>query len=145
MSLIANLKTVLNQSKLYSLDFGSLHRVKNLHLRFWELRSLVDVEIARLPRDFSVVTGKLTLIAQKHSAVCMTPQIVPCSACNAEILKALDQDPNRPWGFWSAFSPERPEVKKLLVCGPSCDALGGINMFSLLQTLIGRLTGAVDE
>ena len=113
-------------------------------MRFWELRSLVDVEIARLPRDVSVVTGKLTLIAQKHSAVCVTPQIVSCSACNAEILKTLNQDPNRLWGFWYAFSSERLEVKKL-VCGPSCDALGGIDMFSLLQTLIGRLTGAVDE
>ena len=83
--------------------------------------------------------SKLTFIAHLQTAVSVKAQIVSCDGCNADVLKALHQDPNCQGGIQYAFGWERVDVQNL-VCGPSYDAQGGIDMFSFLQTLIGRLT-----
>ena len=88
--------------------------------------------------------GEFTLISQLQAAISVKPKIISRGGCIADVLKALDRYPVRQGGIQYPFSSERVDIKKLL-CGAIFDALGGIDMFSLLQTLLVRLTGILDE
>ena len=95
LSHMTHLRTVLNRSKVHSWDFRTLPNLKSLHLRFFEGQSLVDVEVAKLPRYVPVVKVELTINAQLQTALSVKPQILSCGGCNVDVLKALEQVPSR--------------------------------------------------
>ena len=92
--------------------------MKSLQLRVREIQSLAVIEIAKLILDFPVAKGKLTFVPQLQSAISIKPQIISCGGYNADVLKALNQDPSRQGGIQYPFRSERVDVKKL-VRGPS--------------------------
>ena len=118
--------------------------MKSFYLQFWEVQILVDIENTRLHRDIPVKKAELTPISQLQSVISVKPQVISCGGCSVDVLKALDQDPVRQDGSQYPFSSEPVDIKKV-VCGASCAVLGGFDSFSLLQTLLVRLTGVPDE
>ena len=129
---------------MYSIEFRILPEKKSPNLRFLESQCLVVIDIAKLPRNVPGVTGKLTLFAQLQSSISVKHQIISCGRCSADISKAPYQNPDRLGGSQYPFTSELVDVGKF-VCGPSNDAWGSIDMFSLLKTQLGRLNGTLFE
>ena len=88
---MGNLKYVLEQSKLYSVELRTNSQKKTLSVYFWEGGHLADIDLRSIPRDIPVVKGELSLISQLQFAVGTGPQIISCGGCNAYVLMALDR------------------------------------------------------
>ena len=137
--LMGHLKEVLERSKLYSVELRKNSESKTMSICFWEGGHLLDMELSSIPRDIPVVEGELNLVSQLQSAR-TSPQVILCGGCNADVLKSLDHDPDRQAGIQKLSCFEPIDIKKLMY-EPSYSVLGGIGMFSLLQTLLPLICG----
>ena len=140
---MANL-TVSVWSKLYSLEFRTLPKIKSLHLLFWEGQSLVDVEVARVPRDIPIMKRELTLIPQLQSAISVKGQIISCGGCSADVLKALDQEPVRQGAFSARLGRNLWTSKNLRVGLVTMLCVVSMS-FHFFRPQLVRLTGALVE
>ena len=95
-------------------------------------------------RDVPVVEGNVSMVGQLLSVVSMGPTIVCCGGADSDFNKALDRDPTRKAGVQYPFSLNPVQVENLMH-QPSFSVMGKIDMFSMLRTLLVRLTGMLDE
>ena len=101
--LLGHAQKVFEPSKLYSVEFRVIPNSKTMSINFWDGAHLVQMEICSIPGDMPVVKGKLNLVSQLQSAVGTGAQKLGCGGRNADVLKALDQDPERHAGIQYAF------------------------------------------
>ena len=99
---------------------------------------MIDVVVCAMPRHVLVVKIELSLISEIYWAVGTRAEILSLGGCRADVLKALDQDPDRKCGFQYPFCLEPIDIKRLMY-EPSYNVLGAIHKFSFLQKLLPRI------
>ena len=67
-----------------------------------------------------------------------------CGGADSDFIKALDRDPTRKAGVQYPFCLSPVQVEKLMH-KPSFSVMGKIDVFSMLRTLLVRLSGMLDE
>ena len=142
--LLKHLAAILEREKVHSLEFQSTNTRRNLSLTFWEGRELVTMTIAHCGRDVPVMKSNVLLSSQLLSAVSTDPHIICCRGSNLEFIKALDKAPSQKAGIQYPFSLSPMHIEKLMH-KPSFSVMGKIDMFSMLRTLLVRLSGFFDE
>ena len=95
-------------------------------------------------RDVPVVKGNVSLIGQVLSVVSAVPTIVCCGGADSDFIKALDRDPTRKAGVQYPFNLNPVQAEKLMHKF-SFSVMGKIELFSMLRTLLVRLSGMLDE
>ena len=136
---------VVGKEGVFSLELKSLAVRRSLSLCFWEGKNLVMMMVlTHCGRDLPVVKGNVSTVGQLLNVVSTNPTSVCCGGADTNFIKALDRDPTRKAGvqypFW--LSPVRLEK---LMHKPSFSVMGKIDMFSMLRTLLVRLSGMLDE
>ena len=142
--LLKHLAAILGREEVYSLEFQSTTTRRNLSVTFWEGRELVTMTIAHCGRDVPVMKSTVLLCSQLLSAVSTEPRILCCGGSSLEFIKALDKAPSQKTGIQYPFSLCPMHVEKLMH-NPSFSVTGKIDMFSMLRTLLIRLSGLLDE
>ena len=142
--LLKHLAATLGREKVYSLEFHSTSTRRNLSFPFWEGRELVTMTIAHCGRDVPVMKSTVLLSSELLSAVSTEPRIICCGGSSLELIKALDKAPSQKTGIQYPFSFS-PMVVEKLMHKPSFSVMGKIDMFSMLRTLLIRLSGLLDE
>ena len=132
------------ESVLPSLEFKSSAVRRSLSLCFWEGKNLVMMALTHCSRDVLVVKGNVSMVGQLLSVVSTDPTIVCCGGADSDFIKTLDRDPTRKAGVQYPFSLNPVHVEKLMH-KPSFSVMGKIDMFSMLRTLLVRLSGMFDE
>ena len=84
------------------------------------------------------------MVGQLLCVVSMGPTFVCCGGADSDFIKALDRDPTRKAGVQFAFVLNLVQVEKLMH-KPSFSVMEKIDMFSMLRTLLVRLSGLLDE
>ena len=95
-------------------------------------------------RDVPVVKGNVSMVGQLLSVVSMGPTIVCCRGADSNFIKALVKYPTRKGGVQYTFCLSPVQVEKQMH-KPNFIVMGKINMFSMLRTLLVRLSGMLDE
>ena len=85
-----------------------------MSIRFCKGAHLFDVEMYTVPRDNPAVTGELNLISQLQSSVETRARILYCGGCNADLLKTLDQDPDRKGCIQYPFCVKPIDIRELM-------------------------------
>ena len=142
--LLKYLAVMLGREKVYSLEFESTTTRRNLSVSFWKGKELVTMTIAHCGRDVPVVKSNVLLISQLLSAISTEPRIICCGGSSLDFIKALDKVPSQKAGVQYPFSLSPMHVEKLMH-KPSFSVMGNINMFSMMRTLLIRLSGLLDE
>ena len=142
--LLKHLAAILGREKVYSLEFESTTTWRNLSITFWEGRELVTMTIAHCGCDVPVMKSTVLLSSQLLSAVSTEPRIICCGGSSLEFIKALDRAPSQKAGIQYPFSLS-PMVVEKLMHKPNFSVMGKIDMFSMLRTLLIRLSGLLDE
>ena len=142
--LLKHLAAILGREEVYSLEFQSTTTRRNLSITFWEGRELVTMTIAHCGRDVPVMKSTVLLCSQLLSAVSTELRIICCGGSSLEFIKALDTAPSQKAGIQYPFSLSPMHVEKLMH-QPSFSVMGKIDMFSMLRTLLIRLSGLLDE
>ena len=135
---------MVGKEGVFSLELKSLAVRRSLSLCFWEGKNLVMMALTHCSRDVPVVKGNLAMVGQLLSVVSTDPTIVCCGGADSYFFKALDRDPTRKAGVQYPFCLSPVQVEKLMH-KPNFSVLGKIDMFSLLRTLLVRLSGMLDE
>ena len=65
-------------------------------------------------RDLPVVKSELSLISQLQFAVSFWAKILPCGGCKANVINALEQDPDLQTGIQYPFCVRPSDIKKLV-------------------------------
>ena len=94
-------------------------------------------------RDVPVVKGNVSMVAQSLGVVSTGATIVCCGGADSDFFKALDRDTTRKAGVQYPFTLSSVQVEKLMD-KPSFSVIGKIDMFSMLRTLLIRLSGMLD-
>ena len=113
-------------------------------MSFWEGKELITMTIAHCGRDVPVVKSNVLLSSQLLSAVSTELSIICCRGCSLKFINALDKAPSQKAGIQYPFSLSPVHVEKLMH-KPSFSVMGRIDMFSMLRTLLVRLSGLLDE
>ena len=142
--LLKHLAAILGREKVYSLEFQSTFTRRNLSITFWDGRELVTMTIAHCGRDVPVMKSTVLLSSQLLSAVSTEPRTICCGGSSLEFIKALDKAPSQKAGIQYPFSLSPMVVQKLMQ-KPSFRVMGKIDMFSMLRTLLIRLSGLLGE
>ena len=127
-----------------SLEFKSSAVRRSLSLRFWEGKNLVMMALTHCGRDVPVVNSNVSKVVQLLSVASANPTIVCCGGADSDFIKALDRDPTRKAGVQYPFCLSPVQVEKLMH-KPNFIVMGEIDMFSMLRTLLVRLSGMLDE
>ena len=135
---------VVQREKVYSLGFTTTNIRRELSIGFWEGKELVTVAIAHCGRDVPAVRSCVLLCSQMLSVVSLEPTIICCAGGSADFIKALDKAPSQKSGIQYPFSLSSLQVEKLMH-KPSFSVMGKIDMFSVIRTLLVRLSGLLDE
>ena len=144
MELMRHIADVIGREGVLSLELKSLAVRRSLSLCFWEGKNLVMMALIHCSRDVPVVKGNVSLVGQLLSVVSTDPTIVCCEGADSDFITALDRDPMRKAGVQYPFHLSPVQVEKLMH-KPSFSVMGKINMFSMLRTLLVRLSGMLDE
>ena len=144
MELMRHIADVIGKEGVLSLELKNLAVRRSLSLCFWEGKNLVMIALTHCSRDFPVVKGNVSLVGQLLSVVSANPTIVCCGGADSDFIKALDRDPTRKAGVQYPFHLSSVQVEKLMH-KPSFSVMGKIDMFSMLRTLLVRLSGMLDE
>ena len=102
------------------------------------------VALTHCGRGVPVGKGNVSIVGQLLSVVSMGPTIVCCGGADNDFIKALDRDQTQKAGAQYPFSLNPVQVEKLMH-KPSFSVTGKIDMFSMLRTLLVRLSGMLDE
>ena len=105
---------------------------------------MVIISIAHCSRDALNVESNVILSSQVLSAVSTEPRPICCGGSTLEFNKALDKAPIQKAGIQNPFSMSPLHIEKLMG-KPSFSVMGTIDMFSMLRTLLIRLSGLLDE
>ena len=135
---------MVGKEGVLSLEFKNSAVRCSLSLCFWEGKNLVMMALTHCSRDVPVVKGNVSMVGQLLSVMSMDPTIVCCSGADSDFIQALDRDPTRKTGVHYTFSLNNVQVKKLMH-KPFFNVMGKIDMFSMLRTLLVRLSGMLDE
>ena len=135
---------VLGREEVYSLKFTTTSIRRKLSIRFWEGKDLVTMTVAQCGRDVPSVKSSVLLCSQLLSAVSLEPTIICFAGGSADFIKALDKAPNQKARLQYPFNLLPLQVEKLMH-KPSFSILGKIDMFSMVRTLLVRLSGFLDE
>ena len=144
MCLLKHLAAVLQREKVYSVEFTSTTSRRSLSISFWEGKELVTVTLAHCGRDVPVIKSNVLLMSQLLGAVSTEPRVICCGGSSLEFIKALDQAPCQKAGIQYPFCLSPVHVEKLMH-KPSFSVMGRIDMFSMLRTLLVRLSGLLDK
>ena len=144
MRLPKHLPAILDREKVYSLEFESTTYRRTLSMTFWEGKELVTMIIAHCGRDVPVVKSNVLLSSQLLSAVSTEPRKVCSGGSSLEFIKALDKTSSQKAGIQYAFNLSPVLVEKMMH-KPSFSVMGKVDMFSMLRTLLIRLSGLLDE
>ena len=142
--LLKHLAAVLQREKVYSVEFTSTTSRRSLSISFWEGKELVTVTLAHCGRDVPVKKSNFLLMSQLLGAVSTEPRVICCGGSSLDFIKALDQAPCQKAGIQYPFCLSPVHVEKLMH-KPSFSVMGRIDMFSMLRTLLVRLSGLLDE
>ena len=135
---------VVGKKGVLSLEFKGSAVRRSLSLCFWEGKNLVMMALTHCGRDVLVVKGNVSMVGQLLSVVSRGPTIVCCGGAGSDFIKTLDRDPTRKAGVQYLFCLKSVQVEKLMQ-KPSFSVMGKIDMFSMLRTLLVRLSGMLDE
>ena len=94
--------------------------------------------------DVPAVRSCILLCSQLLSAVSLEPTIICCVGGSADFIKTLDTAPSQKAGIQCSFNLLPPQIKKLMH-KQSFSVTGKIDMFSMVRTLLVRLSGLLDE
>ena len=139
-----HLSVVVGREKVYSLEFTTSCSRRGLSISFWEGKELITMTIAHCGQDVPSVKSSVLLCSQVLSAVSLEPTIICCAGGSADFIKALDKAPSRKCGIQYPFNLVPLQVEKLMH-KPSFSVMGKIDMFSMVRTLLVRLSGLLDE
>ena len=135
---------VVGKEGVLSLEFKSSAVRRSWSLCFWEGKNLVMMAWTHCSRDVPLVKGNVSMVGQLLSDVSTDPTIVCCGGADSDFIEALDRDPTRKAGLQYPFCLNPVQVEKLMH-KPSLNVMGKIDMFSMLRTLLVRLSGLLDE
>ena len=144
VELMRHIADVVGKKGVLSLESKSSAVRRSLSLFFWEGKNLVMMALTHCRRDVPVVKGNVSMVGQLLSVVSMGPTIVCCGGADSDFIKALDKDPTRKAGVQYPLCLSPVQVEKLMH-KPSFGVTGKIDMFSMLRTLLVRLSGMLDE
>ena len=99
---------------------------------------------AQCGRDVPSVKSSVLLCSQLLSAISLEPAIICCAGGSADFFKALDKAPNQKAGLQYPFNLVSLQVEKLMH-KPSFSVMGKIDIFSMVRTLLVKLSGLLDE
>ena len=139
-----HLSVVVRREKVYSLELTASSSRRGLSISFWEGKELITMTIAHCGRDVPSVKSSLLLCSQVLSVVSLEPTIICCAGGSADFIKAFDKAPCRKGGIQYPFHLVQLQVEKLMH-RPSFSVMGKIDMFSMMRTLLVRLSGLLDE
>ena len=88
--------------------------------------------------------SSVLLCSQLLSAISLEPTIICCGGRSADSIKSLDKSPSQKAGIQYPFNLLPLQVEKLMH-KPSFSVMGKIDMFSMVRTLLVRLSGLLDE
>ena len=100
--------------------------------------------VAQCGRDVPTVKSIVLIYSQVLSAFSSEPAVISCASGSAVFFKALDKAPNQKAGIQYPFILLPLPVEKL-IHKPSFSAMGKMDMFSMVRTLLVRLVGLLDE
>ena len=139
-----HVSAVLQREKVYSLEFTTTNVCRGLSICFWEGKEWVTVTIAHCGRDIPAVRSCVLLCSQVLSVVSLEPTIICCTGESADFIKTLDKAPSQKSGIQYPFNLLPLQVEKLMH-SPSFSVMGKIDMFSVVRTLLVKLSGLLDE
>ena len=100
--------------------------------------------IAHCGRDTPSGKSSVLLSSQVLTAVSLEPAIICCAGESADFIKALDKAPSQKAGIQYPFNFLALQIKKLMH-KPSSSVIGKIDMFSMVRTLLVRLSGLLED
>ena len=136
--------TILQREKVYSLELTTTNIRRALRIRFWEGTDLVTMAVAHCGRDVPAVRSCVFLCSQLLSAVSLEPTFICCAVGSADSIKALDKASSQKAGIQYRFNLLPLQIEKLMH-KTSFSVMGKIVMFSMVRTLLVRLSGLLDE
>ena len=74
----------------------------------------------------------------------MEPTLICCAGGSADFIKALDKSPSQKAGIQYPYNLSPLQIEKLMH-KPSFSVMGRIDMFSMVQALLVKLFGLLDE
>ena len=135
---------VLGREGVPCLEFRSSAVPRSLSLCFWERKNLVMMALTQSSRDVPVVKCNVSMVGQLLSVVSTGLKFVCCGGADSDFIKALDRDPTPKTAVQYPFTLSSVQVGKLMN-EPSFSVMGKRNTFSVLWTLLVRLSGILDE
>ena len=117
---------------------------RKLGVSLWEGKETMTMVVARCGREVSVIRSNMAPVALLLGTVSMDATIISCWGCMLDFFKSLDKSPTRKTGSQNLFSLSPVQVEKRMHKA-SFSVLGRINMFSMLRTLLVRLSGKLNE
>ena len=117
---------------------------RKLSISFWEGKDLITMTIAHCGRDVPSVKNNVVLCSQILNAVSLEPTIICCASGSADFIKALDKAPSQIAGSEYPFKLLPLQMEKVMH-KPRFSVMGKMNKFSIVQTLLLRLSGLLDE
>ena len=82
--------------------------------------------------------------SQVLSAISLEPTIICCAGGSAAFIKSLDKTINQKAGLQYLFNLLPLQIEKLMH-KPSFSLMGKVDMFSMVRTLLVRLSGFLAE
>ena len=144
LELLRHIADVVGKEGVLSLEFKRSAVRRSSSLCFWEGKNLVMMALTHCSRDVPVVKGNMSLVAQLLSLVSTGPTFVCCGGPDSDFIKTLDRDPTRKAGVQYLFIMSSFQVGKLMH-KTSFSVMRKIGMFSMLKTLVVRVSGMLDE
>ena len=144
MELMRHIADVVGKKGVLSLEFKSSAVRRSLSLSFWEGKKLVTMALTHCGRDVPVVKGNASMVGQLLSVVSLSPTIVCCGGADSDFIKAFDRDPTRKAGVQYPFCLNPVQIERLMHKS-IFSVMGKTDMFSMLRTLLVRLSGMLDE
>ena len=129
---------------MYSLEFTNTSVRRKLSISFWEGKDLVTMTVALCGQDVPSVKSSVLHCSQVLSAMSLEPTIICCAGGSADFIEALDKALTQKAGLQYQFNLLPLQIEKLMH-KPSFSVMGKIDMFSMVQTLLVRLSGLLDE
>ena len=142
--LLKHIAVVLEHEKVYSLEFTTTSVRRKLRISFWEGKDLVTMTIAQCGRDVPSVKSSVLLCSQLLSAISLETTIICCGGGSADFIKSLDKAPSQKAGIQYRFNLLALQIEKLMH-KPCFSVMWKIDMFSMVRTLLMRLSGFLDE
>ena len=142
--LMKHVAAILQREKVYSMKLTTTNIRRKLSIRFWEGKELETVAFAHCGRNVPAVRSCVLLCSQLLSAVSLEPTIICCAGGSADFIKALDKVPSQKAEIQFPFNLLPLQIEKLMH-KPSFSVMGKIDMFSMVRTLLLRLSGLLDE